>query len=123
MNATNPIDVLGPALLAAVREVFRLELAAVKDQAETAPELLSPRQASEHLGGRPSADTISAWVRTGRLPRRVNNLGKNPRRPNYLVRLDEVRAVMEAPAGEGESPPSLDEARARARTKAATRRA
>jgi hypothetical protein len=39
------------------------------------------------------------------------------------VRLDEVRALMEAPAGEGESPPSLDEARARARAKGATRRA
>ena len=118
-----PTDLLGPAMVEAIRAIVREEQARGAGQGEATPELLTPRQASEAIGGRPSADTIAAWVRSGRLPRRVNNLGRNPRRPNYLVRLDEVRAAMEAPAGAGESPPSLDEARARARAKSAARRA
>ncbi|MEI6226708.1 MAG: hypothetical protein WCS72_18345 [Deltaproteobacteria bacterium] len=115
-----PAEMLGPAMVEAIRAIVREEQGRA-GQVEAAPELLTPPQASEALGGRPSADTIAAWVRSGRLPRRVNNVGANPRRPNYLVDLDEVRAALKAPAGEAESPPSLEEARARARAKIASR--
>lgn len=108
-----PTNLLGPAMVEAIRAIVREEHSRVADQGRVEPELLTPRQASERLGGKPSADTIAGWAKAGRLPRRVNNLGANPRRPNYLVRLEEVRAAMEAPAGEGASPLSLDDARAK----------
>lgn len=45
-----PTDVLGPALVEAIRAIVREEQARGSVQRETTPELLTPRQASERLG-------------------------------------------------------------------------
>lgn len=117
-----PDFVLGPALLEAVRQVVREELQSVAPTvaAPTGPGLLTPAEASERLGGRPSQKTIREWIHVGRLPKRTNNLGMDPKRPNFLVALEEVRAAMERRADA--SPPTsapasldMDAARARAR--------
>jgi hypothetical protein len=110
-----PTDILGPAMAEAIRAIVREELEAARDAGPAAVELLSPGEASERLGGRPSADTIVAWVKAGRLPLRTNNTAAAPRRINYLVRLEEVRqatapATAEAPA---DKPTSIEDARAR----------
>jgi hypothetical protein len=77
-----PDFVLGPALLEAVRQVVREELqgVALTVAAPTGPELLTPAEASERLGGRPSQKTIREWIHVGRLPKRTNNLGMDPKR-------------------------------------------
>lgn len=116
------VEVLGPLQLEAVRQVVREELqAAARPAAPPPPELLTPREASERLRGRPSEATIREWIHAGRLLKRTNNLDPNPRRPNFLVQLDEVVAAM-AQAGAAPEPPppaDLEAARARARAKAA----
>ena len=123
MSAPKPLDILGPALVEAIRLVVREELEAIRDGGLRPVELLTPAEASAELGGRPSASTIVAWVKAGRLPLRTNNVSVNPKRPNFLVVLDDVRAAMNPSGGqEPESRPSaIDEARARARLKASTR--
>lgn len=62
-------------------------------------------------------------MKAGRLPLRTNNVSDNPKRPNFLVLLDDVRAAMNPTVGQEAKPiPStIDEARARARLKASTR--
>ncbi len=123
MNRHNALDILGPALAEAIRQVVREELEAIRDAGPGPVELLTPAEASAKLGGRPSASTIVAWVKAGRLPLRTNNVSDNPKRPNYLVALDDVRAAMNPNEGQEATPmPStIDEARARARLKASTR--
>ncbi len=116
----NPVELLGPALLEAVRQVVRAELEAARDAAPETVDLLTPPEASEKLGGRPSAETIVAWVKAGRLPMRTTNVADNPKRMRYLVRLDEVRAAMmpTAPKPPEPKPTSIEAARVRAREKA-----
>ncbi len=80
---------------------------------EAAAPLLTPTEASRRLGGRPSAQAIAEMVKSGRLPHRLNNLRPNPRRPNYLVRLEEVEAALEA-RGELAKPPAPVDLRAKA---------
>lgn len=118
-----PETLLGPALAGAVRDLVREELqrvGAAAAPASTVPELLSPAQASKRLNGRPGEDTIRKWIAAGRITPRLNNLSKNPRRPNYLVTIEEVLAAM---AGAGRAPEvpeavDLEAARARARERA-----
>lgn len=111
-----PDLVLGPALLEAVRQVVRDELQG-RPVAPVAPEpeLLTPREASERLGGRPSPKTIVEWIHTGRLPVRTNNMSPDPKRPNFLVVVDEVRAAVERRPAAPSPPAELAAARARAR--------
>ena len=122
MSAPRPLNILGPALVEAIRQVVREELEAIRDAGPGPVELLTPAEASAALGGRPSASTIVAWVKAGRLPLRTNNVSDNPKRPNFLVVLDDVRAAMNPTGGREPEPKptAIDEARARARLKAST---
>jgi hypothetical protein len=121
MATTNPLEILGPTLLEAIRQVVRAEIEAHRDAAPQTVELMSPPEASEALGGRPSAETIVAWVKAGRLPVRTTNIADNPKRMKYLVRLEEVRTAMMPPAVKESAPEvsNIDAARARARAAAA----
>src|SRR5512135_2418781 len=89
-----PHELLGPALLEAIRQVVREELLASQESESGPVDLLTPGEASGVLGGRPSAETIVGWVKRGRLPTRTNNVEPNPKRPNYLVSLEEIRGVL-----------------------------
>jgi hypothetical protein len=40
-------------------------------------------------------ETLRAWVASGRLPRRMKGAAKNPKRPTFLVSIEEVRAAAE----------------------------
>jgi len=123
MSAPNPADILGPVIMDAIRQVVREELEAIRDAGPAPEELLTPSEASAKLGGRPSAATLVAWVKAGRLPLRTNNVKDNPKRLNYLVALCDVRAALDPEGAPQPTPPpsTIDEARARARLKASTR--
>jgi hypothetical protein len=115
-------DLLGPAMVAAIRLIVEEMLEEAKDASPAPAELMTPPEASRALGGRPSAETIVAWVKAGRLPTRATNTGANPKCMKYLVSLGEVRAAMQsALAKEHESvpaPTSIEAARMRARAAA-----
>jgi hypothetical protein len=117
----NPADVLGAAMLEAVRQVVRAEMEAARKPDPMNEEFFSPPEASARLGGRPSAETIIGWVKAGRIQLRSNNIAANPKRMKYLVRLEDVRAAMTPqPAREPEPLPTpIEAARQRAREKAA----
>lgn len=114
-----PTEMLGPALADAIRALVREELEAARDAGPAPVELLSPGEASARVGGRPSAETIVAWVKAGRLPLRTNNTANAPKRINYLVRLEEIRAAMTPASAEviEDKPTSIEDARARGAAK------
>ncbi len=118
----NPADVLGPLQLEAVRQIIREELGARPVVAPAAaPELLSPEGAARRFKGRPSADTIRALIHRGRIPRRLAGDAQDPKRPSYLVTIDEVLAALQAAGKPAPAMPALedlDAARARARARA-----
>lgn len=121
----NPEAVLGPALTGAVRELVRQELllarGSVAPTSPAPPELLSPEEVARRFKGRPSADTIRSLIHAGRIPERLAGANRNPKRPSYLVTLDEVLAALQA---SGKAPPAatvpvdLEAARTRARERA-----
>jgi hypothetical protein len=117
----SPLDVLGPALAEAVRQLVREELQAHGEAAAPTPpalpELLSPEEAARRFKGRPSADTIRGLIHRGRIPPRLTGENPNPKRPSYLVTVDEVLAALKATgkAAPAPEPADLEAARARAR--------
>ncbi len=119
---------LGPALVACIRKVVREEFearAAVVAASPAPPaKLVSPEEASRTLHGRPSADTIRALIHRGVITLRLAGATRDPKRPSYLVTVDEVLAALVA-SGEPlplAEPVNLDAARARARECAAGKR-
>ncbi len=121
----NPADLLGPALADAIRRLVREELQArPADPAVALPELLSPEAAARRFKGRPSADTIRSLIHRGRIPKRLAGDAQDPKRPSYLVTVEEVLAALEAsgkPAPPAAEPADLEAARIRARQRAGKR--
>jgi hypothetical protein len=124
----SPLDVLGPALAEAVRKLVREELqarGATAPATPAPPELLSPEEAARRFKGRPSADTIRGLIHRGRIPPRLAGETPNPKRPSYLVRVDEILAALETsgkPLPASEQAADLEAARARARERAGKQR-
>lgn len=54
MSAPKPLDILGPALVEAIRQVVREELEAIRDAGPGPVELLTPAEASAALGVGPA---------------------------------------------------------------------
>ena len=120
----SPDAVLGPTLAEAVRELVRQELqarATAAAPAPAAPELISPEEAARRLGGRPSADTIRGLIHRELFPRRP--AGKaHPKRPSYLVTVDEVLVALEAGGKPAPAPEAVDLEAVRARARERARR-
>lgn len=96
----SPEAVLGPALMQAVRDLIREELRARGAAPEAAPvpvrRPLTVPKAAKETGV--SEETIRELVHTGRIPRRLAGANPDPKRPTFLVYVDEVLAALERPA-------------------------
>ncbi len=79
-----------------IRTIVREELAkagASPANGHVQPLLVSVPVAAEMTGI--SKDTLRSWIGQGKLPRRTKSAEANPKRPTFLVNVDEVRAVAE----------------------------
>ena len=85
-----------------IRSIVREELAkggAANEVHQLRPLLVTVPVAAEMTGI--SKDTLRTWLGQGKLPRRVKSAQANPKRPTFLVNVDEVRAVAEGRAVRG----------------------
>jgi hypothetical protein len=98
--ASQAESVLGPALLDAVLQVVRGELNARLTPAnapQRSPWMTPP--AASRLTLVP-VKTIRAWVRGGRITKRLRNVSGDPKQLKYLINVDDVVAAAQAtPSG------------------------
>ncbi len=95
----SPEAVLGPALAAAVRELIDQALrarAAAPEAAAPARRPVTVPTAAKATGI--SGETIRELIHAGRIPERLAGANPNPKRPTYLVFVEEVLAALERPA-------------------------
>ncbi len=80
-----------------VRQIVREEMAKLGGTPtrleRVDPLLLTVPQAAKLTGI--SVDTLRLWINEGRLPYRSKSGVANPKRPTFLVNLDEVKAASE----------------------------
>jgi hypothetical protein len=85
-----------------VRSIVREEISKLGNAAPTGnsalqPLLMTVSDAADATGI--SKETLRTWIGEGLLPRRTKSALANPKRPTFLVSLDEVRAVAEGRSG------------------------
>jgi hypothetical protein len=87
--------VLGSTLVEIVRRVLKDELSAHLAAVHAPPPTpwMTPPSASRTSGV--PVKTIRAWVRTGRISKRLKNRSADPKQLKYLVNVNEVVAIAE----------------------------
>ncbi len=95
----SPEGVLGSALVHALRQIVRGELAVRLTPSVSVPPSpwMTPPAASRLT--RVPVKTIRPWVRDARIPKRLKNRSADPKQQKYLVNVDDVVAVAEQVAG------------------------
>jgi hypothetical protein len=94
-TAASPEGMLGSALVHALRQIVRGELDVRLTPAvsfQPSPWMTPP--AAWRLTRVP-VKTIRAWVRDGRIPKRIRNRSADPKQQKYLVNVNDVVAVAE----------------------------
>jgi hypothetical protein len=90
----DPELVLGPALFNAVLQVVRSELQArLAGPSPARTPWMTPPAASRAT--RVPVKTIRAWVRDGRIPKRLKNRSADPKQQKFLVNVEDVIAAAE----------------------------
>jgi hypothetical protein len=117
-----PELVLGPALLKAVLQVVRSELQArLAGPTPARTPWMTPPAASRVT--RVPVKTIRAWVRDGRIPKRLKNRSADPKQQKYLVNVEDVIAAAEQPGFSGPAADTVTDVRERAQQILAARAA
>jgi len=119
----SPEAVLGSALVEIVRRLLRDELDARLEATRAAPSSrwMTPPAAARASGV--PVKSIRAWVRSGRIPKRLRNMSADPKQQKYLVNLDDVVAVAERTGAAHEDRDNVDRVRVRAQEILAARAA
>ena len=94
-QGSSPEDVLGSALVDVVRHIMQDELQARLVAASVPPPLpwMTPPAAARASGV--PVKSIRAWVRSGRIAKRLKNRAADPKQQKFLVNIDDVVAVAE----------------------------
>ncbi len=110
----SPEAVLGSALVEVVRRLLQDELQARLDAARAPPRSpwMTPPAAARASGV--PVKSVRAWVRSGRIAKRLKNTSADPKQQKYLVNIDDVVAVAEQAGARAEEGIDMKE-RARAR--------
>ncbi len=92
---SSPGAALGAALAALVRDLLRgeFEERTIATEADHRSPWMTP-PAAARLTSVP-VKTIRAWVRMGRIPKRIKNRAADPKQVKYLVNVNDVVAVAE----------------------------
>jgi hypothetical protein len=118
----DPELVLGPALFNAVLQVVRSELQSrLAGPVPARTPWMTPPAACRVT--RIPVKTIRAWVRDGRIPKRLKNRSADPKQQKYLVNVEDVIAAAEQPGFSGPAADTVTDVRERAQQILAARAA
>jgi hypothetical protein len=117
--ASSPEAALGSALVDVFRQLLQEEFRARLPAAPTPPpssRWMTPPAAARTTGV--PVKSIRAWLRSGRIAKRVRNCSADPKQQKYLVNIDDVVAVAEQAGGGRGDASELVDMRERARARA-----